>query len=56
VLQDELVASVQLDAWLAVDALGIELCAEPALGPGAVATRLPGAAYLALGSMVSGVL
>jgi hypothetical protein len=36
--QDELVAGVELDAGLPVDALGSEFCAELALGLGPVAS------------------
>jgi hypothetical protein len=47
-LQDELVASVELDAWFAVDAFRAELRAQPAARLSTVATGFPSAADLAL--------
>lgn len=47
-LEDELVAGVELDAWLAVDAVGAELDAETAFGFVAVAAGLSGATDLTL--------
>jgi hypothetical protein len=37
-LEDELVAGVQLDAWLAVNAICIQFGAESTFGPGSIAT------------------
>ena len=47
-LKDELVAGVELDAWLAVDAVGAKLDAETAFGFVAVAAGLSGATNLTL--------
>lgn len=48
VLENQLVAGVELDTGFAVDALGVELGAKPALGTGAVAARFPRPADFAL--------
>lgn len=47
-LENQLVAGVQLDAGLPIDAFCIQLSAQPALWPGAVATGFSGAAYFTL--------
>ena len=47
-LKDELVAGIELDAWLAVDAVGAKLDAETAFRFVAVAAGLPGATNLTL--------
>lgn len=53
-LQDQFVASVQLDTRLPVDTFCVQLCAKSALWPRAVASRLPRATYLALRLLVFG--
>lgn len=47
-LEDHLVAGVELDARFSVDAFHIKISAEVTPRPGAVASRLPQAADLAL--------
>ena len=51
--QDELIPSIELDAGLAIDALGAEFDAEPALWLRPIATRLSGPAYLTLYCMLA---
>lgn len=53
VIDDHLIANVELHDWFAVDTVGSELGAELAFGPGAVAARLARAAHLALATVFS---